>query len=201
MKTIGLLLSDITDHLPIFAVIQTTQNQEVNKIDFLTRDYHNVDTAELNRLIEEFNPYINSNTLSIDEKFHKLQDHINHCIDKLIPLRKLTKREISFKRKPWISIGLQKSISYKNKLYDKIILKNRLDLKPEYNKIKKILGKLMTLAKGKYFAHKINYCKGNAKLLWKVINDITCRKKQKQETIPGIKLENGTTVWNQKKNC
>jgi hypothetical protein len=56
----------------------------------------------------------------------------------------------------------------------------------------------MLLAKRKYFAHKINCCKSNAKLLWRVINDITCRKKQKQGTIPCIKLENGTTAWNQK---
>ena len=42
----------------------------------------------------------------------------------------------------------------------------------------------MLLAKRKYFTHKINCCKNNAKQLWKVINDITCRKKKKkQETI------------------
>ena len=56
----------------------------------------------------------------------------------------------------------------------------------------------MLLAKCKYFAHKINCCKSNAKLLWRVINEITCHKKQKQGTIPCTQLENGTTAWKQK---
>ena len=96
----GLLLSDITDHLPFFVVIQSSLTQNVIKNDFLIRDYRNADAIEFNRLIDEFNPYLNSNTLSIDEKFQKLQEHIIHCIEKIIPLRKLTKREISFKQKP-----------------------------------------------------------------------------------------------------
>ena len=106
VTNIGLLLSDIKDHLLTFVVIQSSLTQKVIKNDLLIRDYRNADAVEFNRLIEEFNPYLNSNTLSIDEKFQKLQEHIIHCIEKLIPLRKLTKREISFKQKPWISKGI-----------------------------------------------------------------------------------------------
>ena len=47
------------------------------------------------------------------------------------------------------------SIRNKNELYGKIILKNRVDLKPEYDKLKKKLEKLAILAKRKYFASSI----------------------------------------------
>ena len=85
--------------------------------------WQEIDTVEFNRHIEEFNLCLNINTLSIDENFQKLQEHITHCIDKLISLRKFTKREKSFKKKPWITKGLQMSIRNKNKLYEKIIKK------------------------------------------------------------------------------
>ena len=128
VKNIGLLINDITDHLPIFAVIQTTRSHEVKNKNILVRDYHNADADKFNRHIEEFNLYINTNTLSIDEKFQKLQEHISICTDKVIPLRKISKRELSFKMKPWISKALQVSIRNKNKLYEKIIKKKELIL-------------------------------------------------------------------------
>jgi hypothetical protein len=99
VKNIGLLINDITDNLPIFAVIQTTKTHEVNNKEVLVRDYYNVDTVEYNRSIEQFNHCLNTNTLSIDEKFHKLQEHISLCTDKYIPLRKISKRELNFKKK------------------------------------------------------------------------------------------------------
>ena len=198
VTNLGLLLTDITDHLPIFLVIQSSLIHKVSGKDLLTRDYNKVDPVEFNSLIEEINPYINANTPSIDEKFDKFQKHLVLCIDKLIPLRKLTKREISFKVKPWISKGLQKSIIYKNKLYAKIIKNNRHDLKPEYNIKKKILEKLLTIAKRNYFTYKINCNKDNPKSLWKIINDITNRKKQKQNNINCIKLGNGTSITDHK---
>ena len=104
-------------------MIQTTHSHKDNNKNILVRDYHNADAEEFNRYIEEFNLCINTNTLSIDEKFQKLQEHITQCTDKLIPLRKISKRELSFKKKPWITKGLQVSIRNKNKLFEKIIKK------------------------------------------------------------------------------
>ena len=41
----------------------------------------------------------------------------NLILDKYLPLRKLTKQKLKFKTKPWITPGLQKSISVKKKNY------------------------------------------------------------------------------------
>lgn len=45
-------------------------------------------------------------------------------IDKHIPMKKVSKKELRFKSKPWITPGIQKSIKIKNNLYKKYIKSN-----------------------------------------------------------------------------
>ena len=193
---IGLITTDISDHLPIIAKIKINNTHKPHHKVVWVKDYNNADPIAFNIAIGHYNQYMSDNILTIEEKFSKLQDHITHCIDKYIPLRKITKHEINFSAKPWISRGIQVSIRHKNNLYNKIILKNRLDLKPKYNMCKKKLEKLIFLAKRKYYADKIDSCNNSSKLIWRIINEITSRKKIKQGIISHLKLENGTKVMN-----
>ena len=48
-------------------------------------------------------------------------EKFNLIFDKYLPLKKLTKQKFIFKTNPWITPGLQKSISTKNKLLAKFI--------------------------------------------------------------------------------
>ena len=55
----------------------------------------------------------------------------NLILDKYLPLKKLTKQKLKFKTEPWITPGLQKSISIKNKLLTKFIKLREPTLKNE----------------------------------------------------------------------
>ena len=52
-------------------------------------------------------------------------------LDNYAPLRRVKKYKLEFKSKPWITLGLQKSISVKNKLLANIINKKDPILKEE----------------------------------------------------------------------
>ena len=52
-------------------------------------------------------------------------------LDKYLPLKKLTKQKLKFKTKPWVTPGIQKPISIKNKLLTKFIILKELTLKNE----------------------------------------------------------------------
>ena len=56
--------------------------------------------------------------------FQPLYTKSNDIIDQFIPLKKLSRKEVRFKAKPWITSGLKTSIYKKNKLY-KNYLKQR----------------------------------------------------------------------------
>ena len=56
---------------------------------------------------------------------------INAILDNHAPLRKVTKKKLRFRSKPWINLGLQKSISVKNSLFAKFIKSNDINQKNE----------------------------------------------------------------------
>ena len=50
-------------------------------------------------------------------------DKINMLLDTYTPLKRINKYKMKFKSKPWVTLGLQKSISVKNKLLKSFINK------------------------------------------------------------------------------
>ena len=69
-------------------------------------------------------------------------DTINMLLDTYAPLKRINKYKLKFKSKPRITLGLQKSISVKNKLFVNFMNKKDPILKEEfhtnYKKKKKI---------------------------------------------------------------
>ena len=111
----GLLITDISDHLPIFSnssdYIRTNQCQkslfvhhkcEQNILNFLDE----VDCINWSNLVGYNDPKI---------CYSKFLERYTKAYEKLFPLRKLKCHPQL--RKPWISQGLLKSIKKKNKLY------------------------------------------------------------------------------------
>ena len=70
-------------------------------------------------------------------------------------LKKINKYKLKFKSKPWITLGLQKSISVKNKLLANFINKKDPILKEEfhtnYKKYRNLLSALMKKSKQAYY--------------------------------------------------
>ena len=56
---------------------------------------------------------------NVNLSFNQFHDTVNQIIDKYMPLKKLSNKEYKRKFKPWITNGLLKSISRKNRLYNK----------------------------------------------------------------------------------
>ena len=53
-------------------------------------------------------------------------------LDSYAPLKKVNKNKMKFKSKPWITLGLQKSISVKSKLLKNFINKGDRIIKEEF---------------------------------------------------------------------
>ena len=77
--------------------------------------------------------------LNADNSTKIYLDKINMLLDTYIPLKRINKYKLKFKSKTWIILGLQKSISVKNKLHTIFFNKRDPVLKEEFHtKFKKI---------------------------------------------------------------
>ena len=120
-------------------------------------------------------------------------------LDTYPPLKKINKCKLKFISKPWITLGLQKSISVKNKLLKNFINKKDPTLKEEFhNKYKKYRNLHSTLMKkrkqayyDKYFARNLN----NIKNTWKKIKSLISLKTV--ASLPTVlSIDNGDTIIN-----
>ena len=127
-------------------------------------------------------------------------DAINMLLDTYAPLKTINKYKLKFKSKPWITLGLQKSISVKNKLFVNFINKKDPILKDEfhtnYKKYRNLLSTLMKRSKqanfDKYFEANWN----NIKNTWKGIKSLITLKSVASNVPTVLSLDNGDTITN-----
>ena len=108
--------------------------------------------------------------------FNTFESSINTIIDKYIPLKKLTKKDIELQSKPWITRGIRNSIERREKNYKKFIKAKDKNIKVEYhNQYKELRNKIVNLCRESKKLHYQNYFTENAyniKNTWKGIKSI-----------------------------
>ena len=115
----GNLISKISDHMPNFVILNKGVSKS-KRIPQFKRDFKKFNE-------DEFVSDVNSvrllphNSTDLDGKFQHFQDKILESINKHAPLKKLSHKQAKLRKKPWITSGILKSISMKNKLYKRFL--------------------------------------------------------------------------------
>ena len=86
-------------------------------------DYFSVEWEDLLKIDE----------LNADNSTKMYLDKINMLLDTYACFKRINKHKLKFKSKPWITLGLQKLISVKNKLLKNFINKKDPILKEEFH--------------------------------------------------------------------
>ena len=89
-----------------------------------------------------------------DLSFNQFHDTVNQIIDKYMSLKKLTNKEYKRKFKSWITNGIIKSISRKNRLYNKYTkTKNEFNkhIFTEYEALRNRVNELVGISKSMYY--------------------------------------------------
>ena len=138
----GNLTATISDHLPKFAKVPNIfANILGNKSNIHERDWSKFDQENsiLDYFSVDWEDLLKSDELNADSSTTMYLDKINKLLDTYAPFKRITKYKLKFKFKPCITLGLQKSISVKNKLHTNFINKKDPILKEEFHtKYKKI---------------------------------------------------------------
>ena len=118
-------------------------------------------------------------------------------VDKHIPLTTISLRELKWKKKPWISKGIQKCIRLKNIYYKKFLKSKDLFWYNRYKYYRNSINNSKRLSKQNFYQKFFKENKSNTKKLWKGINDILHNNKQEVNEIRLIL--NGDIIDDQEK--
>lgn len=192
----GNFYSKISDHMPNFVIIQdliTTKSKEKRKV----RDFKSFDVENYKRDISNINiaPHLEDNDL--DTIYNIFHDQLVEVIDSHAPYKILSKKEMKWSQKPWLSQGIQKSIKVKNSLYRKYVKTKDIFWHARYkyyrNSIKVLIQKSKKFFYTRYFEMHVN----NSKKIWKGVNEILHQRSRGSTS--QIFLDcNGQIITNQK---
>ncbi|XP_077994315.1 uncharacterized protein LOC144448040 [Glandiceps talaboti] len=167
----GTLQSDITDHYPIFCIINHLKHilKPANSAQILNFKNYNPDAFLSDLNATSWQPVYDCTDPNIAyEAFYNIFYNIvsNHVHTK-------TARHSNSIRKPWLSNGILKSVRTKHRLFTK--MKNNphnVNYKLKYKKYRNILTKLLKSVKKRYYFNKFRWAQGNINKTWQVINEV-----------------------------
>ena len=128
-------------------------------------------------------------TESVDESFDSFHDLLIDTVNKHSPIitRKISRNK--FRKEPWVSASILRSINTQKKLYAKSIKSNASTRDMiKYKNYKKILDRLKRMGKTHYYQTKCVEFKNNIKKLWELINKVIGKTSDKGSIINYIKV-------------
>ena len=184
----GNILEQISyDHLPNFVILDNVKYKKQRPT--FKRDKRNIDTKKFHSDLLGGDLLVNLlNARDTDTAYNIFLRKYNETLDKHAPLKKISKKERKREQKPWITLGLIKSISKKRSLFKqlkKLKLKNKNA--DEIHKLSKYyndtINKLKIKCKRDYYQNYFNSNASNSKKVWSGINKLLNRGRKKQSTI------------------
>ena len=178
-----ILMDDISDHLPSYVKLNNIlENKlEQKKIESRSMKPNNIEALKRHLSPVNWDKY---RSKDVNIMFDNVHTVITESVDTYLPK---TVKTISPKqqiRKPWITKGLLKSITYSKKLYRRTLRKDSTIVDQEkYANYQKSLKRIKRLAKNHYFQSQCNEYRNNTSRLWKIINTISGKTNDKSGLI------------------
>lgn len=177
----GLLITDISDHLPVFAVFQNVFKvnsrsiYESRIVRHRTPEAIEVFKEELGRQNwDDVYSYENPN-----EAYDIFLEKILNIYDKCCPLKAI---KVNHKiQKPWFTKGIIKACKKKNILYRKFLKSRTRDAENKYKEYKNKLVNIIRNSKKEYYTKLLIEHKQNIQGTWKVLNSVIHKRKYKGE--------------------
>ena len=176
----GILLADISDHLPIFSsfsvnpteivykTIKFRPNKETNDTNFVT---------EINKI--NFN-FIYEDSLHLNDKYVSFTQSLMATYEKSHPIKN---KKVSTKRldNPWLTKELLSLIDRKHRLFSSV--KKGIIPALIYTNYRNKLDSIIKKEKAKYFSKKFSECEGDSKKHWNLIKNTINKKTPESNNI------------------
>ncbi|XP_013856520.1 uncharacterized protein LOC106512449, partial [Austrofundulus limnaeus] len=179
----GLLVHDISDHLPVFAVCDIchmkakTKNNPIHK-RLRTEKSINAFKDELSQ--QTWESVLEENDM--DKAYDNFLNIFKSLYDKHCPNVEFNSTN-KYSEHPWITKGLQNACKKKNKLYRDFIRQRSTGAENKYKKYKNKLTAVLRKAKQDYYSKQLDRNKNNIKGIWNILNSVI-KKNSKHVSYP-----------------
>lgn len=185
----GIILNNISDHLPYFTILAYLKYKK--KPDKYIK-VNNVTVSNMQNFKEDLSSQEISNCFSNilendpNASYEKFNNIISTLMAKHFPIKIMKFNKYKHKKTKWITSGILKSISQKDKMYHRLASICQDDpqffvLKSNFQMYNKILKQSIRKAKKIYYENCFNKYKSDIKKTWTSINDIINRCKTKTD--------------------
>ena len=186
----GLIVDDISDHLPSIVLMKQTHITDKSPIEFdsriLTDDKISRIKSELMHV--DWNGTLNNEDCSVN--FENFCTKLNMIMDSIAPIKHV---RISGKRRfvePWMTTGLETASRHNKKLYLETLIKGcSISTMEKYKTSRNLLNRLKRSTMKNYYATKCTEYRDNTRKLWQVINQTIGKTKHSGSIIPFISIE------------
>ena len=191
----GNIMTQISDHFPQFLIVKhagiSNQNVSYFQHDFSSLNEENLQNDFANLDLN----YLTDNALDVNAKFNRFLSSLDELVKAHAPLKKLSKKDIKFRNKPWISGKIQKMMRIRDNLLRKIRKNNSQSLADLYKKFRNRVSESLRESKASYFYNYFQKDSNNMKQLWSGIKSvISIRKSSNVNVISKLKDSNGNVT-------
>ena len=190
--TAGNLISDITDHLPSFALINTKIKKNIVRPYITIRLFTKKKIDKFIADIPKLNPLLNTNdnqllSSNVHDSYNEFIKNLKIILDQYFPLIKLSRAKA--KNKPFITPGIRVSIKHRDKLFHKYLNNKTVNNRISWTRYRNKLSETIKAAEKLFYQRKLKENSENSQSLWKVFGSILNNKK-KSKSINKIKVNN-----------
>ena len=199
----GILINDMSDHLPCISVIKNAKSLKDETIVIMSRDMKGDNLKELRKSlkIKDWSNILPSMT-DVDNQFETFHELLMFELDKYCPEKRISVSPKRTLREPWLTKGLINSFRKQRALYHQF-LKDRTEIKEQKYKVyRNTLQRITRKEKQRYYNNQCITFKSNSKKLWQLISRISNKHNNKSCLIDSLKIENvesedPTTICNE----
>ena len=157
----GVLLTEITDHYPVFSITHATLNNHQASEYIVFRNLKKENYDKFQHCISEMDWTTVMNSSSCEPAFNLFHEKIKCCYNQSFPLQKVRRKYNN--RIPWLTEGLKTAIKKKNKLYVKSKKHDTAYNKMVYGNYKSSLDRLLKAQEKDYYNNLIEMNRTNMK--------------------------------------
>lgn len=180
--TAGLLINDITDHLPVFGIFQHLKKKENNTTMHKQKLTRYRTPGAIAALGVDLSAQSWGEVYAIedpDQAYEAFLSTFLNLYDKHCPIRPVTNKNKTRQNKPWITKGLENASKKKNLLY-KLYMKHRTrDAESRYKTYKNKLTGIIRIKKKEYYHELLEQHRSDSQGTWKILNGIIKKGKAK----------------------
>ena len=166
---------DLSDHLPNFLIINTFSSLS-NNFESYRRDFSSFNESNFLHDVQAADWIGDSANIDVNSRFDTFYSVLSNLVDKHFASIKMSKRQVKFRSKPWISSGIRKSLKIKNNFYKKFIKTKSVYYHTKFKLYRNKLNHLTRISKINYYKNYFRHNKSHIKNIWKGIKQIISLK-------------------------